>query len=128
MTTPKKKRPKQSYLTRKADEAFSKFIRQRDGFCQSGRSLSVGCKGQYALQCAHGFGRAAFSTRWDERNAWALCQACHVFYTHRPTEWTIWMEERLGLDLYLELRELSLKPWKGDKVAIATHYKEQLAA
>jgi len=76
--TPRKK------LKAECDRLFSRFIRLRDGRCRLSGS-PPDCRG--SLQCAHLFSRRYFATRWDPLNAWGLCAAHHVFYTHRPLEW-----------------------------------------
>lgn len=103
---PKKKKRKKSdrqKLIAKCDTLFSLWVRSV-GQCESGRSARHGG----ILQCAHGISRRYHAVRWDRRNAWSLCQACHVYYTHRPLEWDVWLEEKWGADLHAELRALAL--------------------
>lgn len=83
-STRPKKRPKQDYMKR-ADRLFSKLIRARDGHCQAVGTHDITCSGY--LQCAHIVGRGELSLRVDESNALTLCQAHHVFFTHRPAAW-----------------------------------------
>jgi len=45
--------------------------------------------------------------RFDERNAVALCRACHVKYTHSPALWDEWCEE--NIPEYRHLRLLAVK-------------------
>ena len=85
-----------------ADRLFSLAVRAV-GRCESGRETHLG-----NLQCAHGFSRSYKAVRWDRRNAWSFCAGCHVFYTHKPIEFDLWMLDRLGIELYGELRELAL--------------------
>lgn len=90
--------PKKSKYTKaKADTLFSKIVRLRDRCC-------VICGTMDNLQCAHGFTRNHYPTRWDEDNAWALCRGHHVYYTHQPILWDDWMREKLGDEKYQELR------------------------
>lgn len=98
---------------KRADEAFSKLVRSR-GICESGRQEHKGI-----LQCAHGFSRRYGATRCDERNAFALCSGCHVYYTHRPLEWDEWLRERWGEGLYAEIRSLALSGIRPDWTAEA---------
>lgn len=103
MTALKKpKRAKRDY-SKQCDVLFSQVVRAR-GKCESGRLA----RHSGVLQCAHGFSRRYRAVRWDERNAWSLCAACHVFFTHHPIEWTDWMIDRLGAEQYEELRQLAL--------------------
>lgn len=103
--TPKKKRRKsdRQILTAKCDRLFSLAVRTA-GQCESGRSARHGG----LLQCAHGISRRYTAVRWDRRNAWCFCQACHVYFTHRPLEWDVWLHETWGDDLYSEMRALAL--------------------
>lgn len=87
----------------KADAAFSRYIRDRDGKCM-GAGSGPRCSG--ALQCAHIISRRYRAIRWDEANAMALCQAHHMFWTHRPLEWQAWLVAE-GID-YENLRWLAL--------------------
>ncbi len=84
------------------DRLFSLAVRAPGG-CESGRPEHKG-----NLQCAHGFSRSYKAVRWDPRNAFPLCGGCHTFYTLHPIEWDLWMLDRLGIELYGELRELAL--------------------
>lgn len=102
------RKPKRSTQKNTADRMFSLYIRARDGMC-------VECGTTEGLQCAHGFSRGYLATRWDERNAWALCAGHHVFYTHRPLEWDEWMRKRMGERLYVEVRMLALSTATGQK-------------
>lgn len=74
----------------------------------------VGCGATDRLQCAHGFSRRYRNVRWDFRNAFCLCQGCHMFYTHRPLEWDEWLLDRWGADLHAEIRTLALSIAKVD--------------
>lgn len=91
-----------SHAVEEADRLFSLAVRSV-GRCESGRPGHLG-----NLQCAHGFSRSYKAVRWDRRNAFCLCGGCHTFYTHHPIEWDLWMLDRLGLELYSELRGLAL--------------------
>jgi hypothetical protein len=123
VVTPKKK-PSRAAATRKCDELFSKIVRSV-GYC-------VNCGSTSFLQCAHGFSRGYFATRWDDRNAFSFCRVCHVFYTHRPLEWDDWLHERWGDDLYDEIKALSLTHVKPDvfevKAELALRWAELEAA
>jgi hypothetical protein len=94
-----------THATEEADRRFSRAIRA-EGSCAARFFDSVACAG--GLQCAHGFSRRYRSTRWDERNAFPLCQAHHTYYTHRPIEWDLWLRERWGENLYLILQAKAL--------------------
>lgn len=91
-----------THATEEADRLFSLAVRSV-GTCQSGRSTH---KGNH--QCAHGFSRSYKAVRWNRRNAWCFCAGCHIYYTHKPIEFDLWMLDRLGVELYTELRTLAL--------------------
>lgn len=97
---PKKRKPTRVNQTKTCDSLFSKVIRSR-GSCEN-------CGQTTTLQCAHGFSRRYRAVRWDERNAFCFCARCHLYYTMRPLEWDDWLLERLGEQLYSELRGLAL--------------------
>ena len=98
-----KKQNSPTYLKKKADSLFHALVK-KIGWCESGREKHKG-----PLQCAHGFSRSHISTRWDVRNAWALCAGCHLYYgRHRVLEWDEWMQQKLGLSAYLQLRHKAL--------------------
>lgn len=75
---------------------FSKLVRAK-GFCHR-------CLKTEGLQCAHVFSRRYLTVRWDFRNAFCLCQGCHVFFTHRPIEWEDWCRKQMGDQAYDTLR------------------------
>lgn len=99
-TKKKPKTPTKTQQLRKADALFSLLIRSR-GRCEN-------CGSSEYLQCAHGFSRRYRAVRFDERQVWALCRGCHVYFTHRPLEWDVWMRDRMGEALYAEVRALAL--------------------
>jgi 5-methylcytosine-specific restriction endonuclease McrA len=85
---PLRRRAKRKAKLHDADKLFSTYIRTRDGWaCQR-------CGSPFRIQCAHLIGRAYRAVRFASLNATALCQGCHVFFTHRPLEWADWCEER----------------------------------
>lgn len=97
---PSRNRP-QKHPKKSLDMMFSKIIRWRDGSCcECGKSRD--------LECAHGFSRRYLAVRWDERNAFALCRECHMYYTGHPLEWDEWLRGTWGEDLYDEIRDLAL--------------------
>lgn len=71
---------------KRADKLFSEYIRNRDQRCRN-------CGTFERLQCAHLISRSYKSIRVDPDNAVALCQSCHLGFTHRPLEWRQWVDE-----------------------------------
>ena len=102
----KPKKPSKSKLKRQADRLFSLIIRSR-AHCER-------CGTTNNLQCAHVFSRRYLGTRWNEENAYSLCAADHVFYTHRPIEWEDWCIKRMGLMEWEILRGAALIVTKPD--------------
>ena len=74
-------------LTKKLDDLFSKYIRNRDKKC-------LRCGRESTLQCAHVAGRRSLAGRWNENNAITLCYACHLRWSHQnPVEFAEWLKE-----------------------------------
>lgn len=55
----------------KADQLFSRFIRERDKRC------FFGC-GNIASQASHFWGRGNSATRYDPKNVDGVCGGCHM--------------------------------------------------
>lgn len=91
------KKTKRTTLRNKADKLFSLAIRSV-GKCAN-------CGGTENLQCAHVISRSYWPTRWDEDNAVCLDARCHIYFTHRPLEWEDWVNDHLGKDKRLELKQ-----------------------
>ena len=108
-------------LGKKCDRLFSELIRSR-GECELRGTAE--CRG--VLQCCHGFSRRFRSLRWDERNAFAGCAGCHLYFTKRPDEWTWWLLDRWGSTLYFELKNLALAGAKPDLEAIEADLRARL--
>lgn len=117
-----KKRAKQDY-SKQCDILFSQLVRSV-GRCESGRLARHGG----VLQCAHGISRRYRAVRWDRRNAWSFCQACHMYFTHHPLEWDEWLRQTWGDDLYVEMRALALAGERPDLPALLVELKEARAA
>jgi hypothetical protein len=118
---PRSKKPSRKHPLRRCDELFSKIVRAR-GACEE-------CGHNYypELQCAHGIGRSYKTVRWDERNAFCLCKAHHVFYTFRPVEWDEWLRSQWGDELYLEMRGLALLHAKPDYAVLLPRLQDRWA-
>ena len=76
-----RKKPKRSYLRRKADTLFSLYVRKR-GKCELQNKDSIVCNGN--LQTMHVIGRANMRLRYDESNVFCGCSAHHAYYTYHP--------------------------------------------
>lgn len=108
--------------TKKCDALFSKLVRTRGG-CEI-RHMANCPVGN--LQCAHGFSRRYRAVRWDERNAFCACAGCHMYFTHHPLEWNVWLKERWGDDLWDELHGLALAGGKQDLEAVRDRLESAL--
>lgn len=84
-------RKRQNHMAR-ADAAFSKYIRSRDGMCLAAGFDGRDCKGN--LQCCHIIGRGELAIRTDPDNAVTMCASHHVYYTHNPGQWLDFVERR----------------------------------
>lgn len=78
-----KKKVSRTYLKRKADTLFAKYIRSI-GACEMQPYDSIRCGG--SLQCCHIIGRSNMALRYDDKNAICMCQGHHVYYTFHPME------------------------------------------
>lgn len=107
----KVKQPSRTILKRRADILFSQYIRRRDGKCQR-------CGSMERLQCAHIVSRAYLTIRWDPRNAMALCAGCHMYFTHHPIEWEMWVDDKFGEEYLLGLKREVRTAIQGAKTVI----------
>ncbi len=96
---------------------FSKYVRQRDVRCQW-------CGSMEHLQCAHIVSRRYLATRWDGRNAMALCRGCHFYFTNHPLEWEVFCGE-----VYQEMKHEALHgavPTLDEMLTELEHLKEEI--
>ena len=110
MKTPRKK------LEAKADKLFGEIIRSR-GKCER-------CGSKDFLQTAHLISRRYKQVRWDLDNAVCLCRGCHVYFTHHPIEWDLYVEDKIGTNIYKTLKTKALIYGKIDYEAIINKLKE----
>lgn len=93
-----------THLLKKADQAFSRYIRERDGKCMV-------CGSTYRLQCMHIISRRYRGLRWDKGNAVTGCAKCHTRFTNWPLEWEAWVDDYFSQvmpDPWLSLRRRAL--------------------
>lgn len=96
---------------KKADQLFSRYIRERDQRCAR-------CGKTEDLQCSHFVSRRYLATRWDPENACAKCRGCHLFFTVRPLEYEGWLLDRLGPAKLGELKAKAMTITKVDYEAL----------
>lgn len=93
-------------MKREADTLFSRLVRSR-GVCEAAFSPHLsGCSGP--LQCAHIVSRRYLSVRWSGDNAIAACSRHHVYYTHHPLEWAVFIGGLIGAEKFEELQQRAL--------------------
>lgn len=83
------KKQSKTALLKKADKLFSLKTRSR-GICELAGKDKVSCAGQ--LQTMHIVGRANRRLRWDDENVLSGCAGHHMYYTHHPTEFAMFIE------------------------------------
>ena len=85
----------------KADRLFGKIIRSR-ARCEASWFRPPYCGGVF--QTAHIVPRKYLSVRWEYDNAFCLCAAHHVYFTHFPLAWERFRDQKMG-DAYFALRK-----------------------
>ena len=96
--TPKKKSASLASLKRKADKAFSEFIRQRnvDRYGNASCCTCGNTKPWRELQCGHFVSRVHLSTRYMPLNAHEQCGKCNVLLRGNMAEYASYMEKTYG--------------------------------
>ncbi len=93
-------KPPKIWSTKKADDIFSKWIRDRDIFC-------FFCSNP-AKQCSHFWGRGNSATRYDPENCDGICGGCHM--RHEGNKQGLYRDKKiaqLGKKGYMELEKLA---------------------
>jgi len=129
----KPKKPKKVSVTsakKRADSAFSLFIRTRDSV--NGVCTCVTCVCKVPIKAAHAghfISRKDLSTRYDERNVNAQCFACNIHRKGEQYLHSLYIDAKHGAGTSSELLELSrqLRQMKvQDYLDIAERYKNLL--
>lgn len=108
-----------------ADTAFSKWIRNRDGWrCQ--RCFKKYDPPTSALHCSHYIGRRNEATRYEPLNCDAMCYGCHAYFGANPQEHTAWQIARKGQATVDKLRILANTYKKKDRKLEAIYWRELL--
>lgn len=106
MKKPRKKKYRSPLNRRKdsCDKLFAQYIKERDKTCQN-----PVCKGRSEiLDWAHFISRNRLAVRWEERNTYAMCRSCHIYFDGNALgklEFDNLVRLRLGTDSYFELKE-----------------------
>ena len=109
-------------LVKKADKEFSLYIRKRDNY------RCVLCGSTKQVQCGHIFSRVAYSTRWDEDNAYAQCAACNIRHEQNSYPFLEWCRKKKGQEAMDELfhkwnQTSKLKDWEIEEIAQMYKFK-----
>jgi 5-methylcytosine-specific restriction endonuclease McrA len=127
---PSSAKPRKVSITqakKKADSAFSIFIRTRDSV--NGVCTCATCGAKVPLKSAHAghfISRKDLSTRFDERNVNAQCFACNIHRKGEQYRHSLYIDEKHGSGTSIELLEKSrqIKQMKAqDYLDIARDYK-----
>lgn len=123
----------------KLDTLFSEYVRRRaiaeTGGCQRCLTAKYDTTkvdgtiypAYMLLQCAHFYGRAKKSTRYDPDNAFGLCGACHIYFTSHPAEFVQWFIEKKGSMVYDLLQVRTRTPARYlDRAAIEIYLTDQI--
>lgn len=107
---------------KKLDRIFSEYIRKRDGRC-------VVCGSTENLQCGHLFSRVAYSTRWDEENAYCQCRSCNMMHEFDPYPLMEFARQKLGqekLDMLYKRYKRPVKVTEADMQVMYGRYQKKL--
>lgn len=124
----KKKLPSIGLLKRKADTAFSLYIRHRDfGICYTcGKKFLV----QSSLcHCGHFVPRNYSELRYDEVNNHCQCYGCNVCRKGNLDEYAARLMKDYGNEIIFKLNELKHKEHKWERnelVELADYYDDKL--
>lgn len=97
---PKKKTKQRTYKA-KSDKLYSKIIRSR-GHCEAIGWGNLKCG--YQLQCAHIISRTYSKVRTDTSNSLALCATHHMYFHRWPREFSHFITEKIGSEVYDQLK------------------------
>lgn len=121
MKKPKIQKLSRKKLVKELDKWFSLYIRKRDKYC-------VLCGTTENLTCGHLFSRVAYSTRWDETNAFGQCAGCNMRHEHDPARFHIWFINKYGKDKFESLHWQYNRPMKTTNETLimsAIYFKQQ---
>ena len=107
----------------KWDAVFSDLVRYRDKWtCQKcGRKYAEKSRG---LHCSHFYGRRAYSTRFEPRNAMSLCFSCHLYVGSNPVKHIELWESRFSKEDQDFVHCLHNQLIKKNEIETEEHYKQ----
>ena len=117
---------------RKADEAFSKFIRTRDSQPYEGRAFRcISCNRVLPIEqsdCGHYVNRSHMSVRFNEKNCNAQCRHCNRFMEGNIQDYRKGLIAKIGLqqvELIESMKHVTNKITTFELEILAKHYKEE---
>lgn len=129
---PTTKKPSRSTALRKADEAFSLYIRTRDAQPYEGRAFRcISCGRVLPIEqadCGHYVNRQHMSLRFSEQNCNAQCRHCNRFMEGNIQSYRKGLIDKIGLakvELLDAMKHQTFKISTFELEAIATHYKKE---
>lgn len=119
-----------SSLEKKADRAFSEYIRLRDSDGNTGACVTCGKLLYWRdAHCGHFIKRQHRSVRWDERNAALQGPECNTYRGGMQDEFAKAIIRRYGLDVFNELMSLkhqAKKHTRSDLEELISHYQAKV--
>lgn len=82
------------YWMAKADTQASLYYRSKTPYCEAKDKDDIKCGG--VLQWAHIMSRGNKRLRYEPLNHLIMCAGHHVYYTHHPYEWALFIEEQFN--------------------------------
>lgn len=126
------RKPTRSNLMRKADEAFSLFIRTRDSQDFDGRAFCcISCGRPLPIEqadCGHYINRQHMSLRFSELNCNAQCRKCNRFMEGNNSGYRQGLIQKIGEQkvVLLEAQKYAENKMTNFELEIiAKHYKEE---
>ena len=92
-------------LKRKLDQAFSRYIRERDAL-PNGMGYCFTCNHYRTLEASHFVPRQHLATRWDERNVHGACAYCNRWLHGNLAEFYLRLVTTYGQPIVDELMAL----------------------
>jgi len=123
----KRKNPRLA-AQRKADAAFSLYIRERDHWtciCCGWTADKDDSKQRQQMHCGHLVRRGKQAVRYDEDNAHAQCFRCNKNHQHNHEVMTLRVIQKIGKKRHenLLIRAGQLKQWKAEELlTMASEY------
>jgi hypothetical protein len=128
----KPKRLSAKVAKKRAWDAFSLYIRERDGICVfheeiAKRGIPAPCKCAGVLQCCHIISRSKASLLFDEQNVFAGCAGSNTWAHFHEAEWDrLWRATWPYLIEHLDrMKDVRCQRKVNDYLNIAEHYRRE---